>query len=65
MGFRGVEITGRSPFGLDRAGGYPLFTPDLVAMMYDLIPVERHEQVAVSVIAKAVKPSPTSPPTRV
>lgn len=46
----------RFPFGLDRTAGYPLFTPDLVALMRELIPPEQHDSVATSVIITAVKP---------
>ena len=46
----------RFAFGLDRTAGYPLFTPDLVQLMYELIPAEHHDSVATSIIVTAVKP---------
>lgn len=56
VGFEGIEISQRIPFGLDRAIEYPLFTPDLIELMYKLIPTEKQGEVAMSVIVKAVTP---------
>lgn len=56
VGFAEIHVTERFPFGLDRASSYPLFTPDLVELMYQLIPVARQGEVATSVIVEACKP---------
>ena len=56
VGFESIELLERFPFPLARAADYPLFTPDLVDMMYRLIPPHKQEQVAVSVIVKARMP---------
>jgi hypothetical protein len=56
VGFTELDVRERFPFGLDRAAGYPLFTPDLVALMHELLPEERHDEVATSVIITATKP---------
>jgi arsenite methyltransferase len=49
---RGEEL----PFGLDVASQYPLFTPDLIALMRRVIPPERHATVVRSVGYLARKP---------
>ena len=48
---RGEEL----PFGIDEAARYPLFTPDLIALMRRVIPAERHATVLRSVIYTAWK----------
>ena len=53
-GFERSEILQRTPFGVDDCERYPLFTPDLIALMRKLIPSERQDQVAVSVVVRAV-----------
>lgn len=55
VGFADMWIGERIPFGIDEAALYPLFTQHLIALMRRLIPPERHDRVAVSVIAKARK----------
>jgi arsenite methyltransferase len=54
-GFTDVVIDNRVPFGIDDIALYPLFTPDLLALMRALIPRERQAAVAISVIARAGK----------
>jgi arsenite methyltransferase len=44
------------PFGVDECEQYPLFTPDLIALMRRLIPPARQATVARSVIFTALKP---------
>jgi arsenite methyltransferase len=56
VGFTEVEVVERRPFGLDDAERYPLFTPDLIRRMRDLIPPERQAAVAISVTVTAAKP---------
>lgn len=55
MGFTDIGVPERFPFGLDRAAGYPLFTPDLVDLMRELIPSDKQDEIATSVIVKATK----------
>ena len=45
----------RTPFGIDGAALYPLFTPDIIDLMRELLPPERQDRVAISVIATARK----------
>lgn len=49
---RGEEL----PFGVDECEQYPLFTPELIALMRRLISPERQATVARSVIFSARKP---------
>lgn len=56
VGFSDVGIGERTPFGIDRAALYPLFTPKIIDLMRELIPPERQDRVAISVIARARKP---------
>jgi hypothetical protein len=56
VGFTDVWIGERQPFGIDQAAIFPLFTDEVVALMRKLIPAERRDSVAISVIAKARKP---------
>lgn len=55
VGFTDIDVPERFPFGLDRTAGYPLFTPDLVELMRELIPSEKQDEIATSVIVTARK----------
>jgi hypothetical protein len=55
IGFDSVEVVERRSFGVDDAATYPLFTPDLIDLMRELLAPEQHAQVAVGVIMTAVK----------
>lgn len=57
VGFVDATISDPAPFGLTDAGLYPLFTPDLIDLMRDVLPAERHENVATSVLVRARKPA--------
>ena len=52
-----VEVVERRPFGLTDVARYPLFTPDLIELMRDLLPPAQHAEVAVAVTASAVRPA--------
>jgi arsenite methyltransferase len=56
VGFTDVWIGEKIPYGIEHATLYPLFTDDLVELMRRLIPADRQDRVAISVIAKARKP---------
>lgn len=53
VGFEDVAIVQRTPFGIDKLALYPHFTDDLIALMRKLIPEERHDSVATSIVATA------------
>ena len=55
-GFADVRRGEELPFGIDEAARYPLFTPELIALMRRAIPTERHATVLRSVIYTAWKP---------
>jgi arsenite methyltransferase len=57
VGFADVEILDRRPFGLQDAGLYPLFTPDLIELMETLLPAEQRAEVATAIIVTARKPA--------
>lgn len=52
-GFEDVRVVNRQPFGIGECAEYPLFTKELIALMKNLIPTERHDSVATSVVIKA------------
>jgi hypothetical protein len=56
VGFTDVWIGEKRPFGIEQAAIFPLFTDEVVELMRKLIPAERRDSVAISVIAKARKP---------
>lgn len=56
-GFADLEIADRRPMGVDDVELYPLFTPEIVGLMRELIPPDRQQRVAVSVRARARKPA--------
>lgn len=56
VGFSHIEVVERHPFRLSDAARYPLFTPDLIELMHQLLPPERHDAVATGVTIRAAKP---------
>ncbi|MEX2587813.1 MAG: hypothetical protein WD602_07480 [Actinomycetota bacterium] len=57
VGFTGAEILQRRPFGLDDAAQYPLFTPDVINLMRNLLSTDQQSQVAMAVTVTAGKPA--------
>lgn len=55
-GFIDVWVGGHRPTSIDEASLYPLFTDDVIRLMRQTIPKERHDHVATAVIVKARKP---------
>lgn len=55
VGFADIEIVERHPFRLADAARYPLFTPDLIELMEELLSPERQDSVATGVTIRAVK----------
>lgn len=52
-GFSDVEVVERQPLSIDDCALYPLFPDEVIELMRRLIPVERHQAVAVAVIIRA------------
>jgi arsenite methyltransferase len=56
-GFREVSIEPLEPFGIAECALYPLFGDELLALLYRLVPAERHDRIAASVLLRARKPA--------
>lgn len=52
-GFEDVEVVHREPLGISDCALYPLFSAEVIGLMRQLIPAERHERVAVAIVARA------------
>lgn len=59
VGFAGVAVLERRPFGLADAARYPLFTPELIALMRRTLPPAAQAEVAVAVTLSGRKPGST------
>jgi SAM-dependent methyltransferase len=55
-GFRAVNVLDREPLSIDDCALYPLFSAEVIRLMKELIPPERHHAVAVSVVLRASLP---------
>jgi SAM-dependent methyltransferase/quercetin dioxygenase-like cupin family protein len=58
-----IEMGERVPLGVDDVTLYPLFTPDVTALMSRLLSDERQRHIATSLTAQARKPMASSRPT--
>jgi arsenite methyltransferase len=52
-GFGQIEVHHREPVSVDDLELYPLLTPELIKLMWTLIPPERQAAVATSVVITA------------
>lgn len=52
-GFADIRVVERTKFGIEDTAQYPLFTDDLIELMRRMIPRDRHDSVAVSIVVKA------------
>lgn len=57
-GFREVSIHPVEPFGIAECSLYPLFGTELLALLRDRVPDERHDRIATSVHVRARKAGP-------
>jgi arsenite methyltransferase len=55
-GFRDVSIEPIEGFGLAECQLYPLFNEELISLLRERVPVERHDEIARSVFVRARKP---------
>lgn len=67
-GFTDIDFDHRSTFSLDDVAAYPLFSPEIVALMRRLLPSEAQQVIATGLIVRATKPAdapiaPTAPST--
>jgi SAM-dependent methyltransferase len=56
VGFVDVDMSDHVSYGIDDVALYPLFTPETLERMRELIPPDRHDDVCVGVIVRAAKP---------
>ena len=56
VGFVGVDVADRAPFGLGALARYPLFPPEFVDFVSAVVPADRHDAVVYSVDLTARKP---------
>lgn len=56
VGFCDARVVERRSFGLADAARYPLFTPDLVELMAELLSPAQQAEVAMAVTMTAAKP---------
>lgn len=56
-GFRAVGIEPMHGFGISECALYPLFGPDLLQLLRERVPEERHDRIAQSVVVRARKPA--------
>ena len=56
VGFTGIEIVAREPFGMEDAASYPLFTAELIELMRRTISPESQGRIATSVVVRAGLP---------
>jgi hypothetical protein len=57
VGFTEISIGEHRPFGIEQAAIFPLFTNEVIRLMRELIPPQRADAVAISVIVKGRKPA--------
>jgi arsenite methyltransferase len=55
-GFDDIDVAGHTPFSLDEVALYPLFTPEVMELLRQLLPRTAQRQVALSVIARCRRP---------
>ncbi len=55
-GFADVEVVDREPLSVDDCALYPLFTDEVIELMRNLIPADKQQQVAISVVVRAAYP---------
>jgi SAM-dependent methyltransferase len=56
-GFREVSLQAIEPFGIGECALYPLFNADLLALLRDRVPPERHDRIASSMLVTGRKPA--------
>lgn len=52
-GFEAIEVREREPLSIDDCALYPLFPDEVIRLMRDLIPADRHASVAIAIVVRA------------
>jgi arsenite methyltransferase len=60
-GFTDVRVVHREPLTIDDCALYPLFSDEVIALMRELIPLDRQRAVAVAVVVTATLPERSRP----
>jgi SAM-dependent methyltransferase len=55
-GFKQVALEPLEPFGIAECALYPLFNDELLALLRERVPPERHDRIAMSMLARARRP---------
>lgn len=55
VGFSDAAVVERRPWGIADCARYPLFSAELIGLMRELIPAERHDAVASCLTFTAAK----------
>jgi arsenite methyltransferase len=55
-GFVDIDVVHRDPLSIDDCALYPLFSSDVIDLMRELIPPDRHSRVAVAIVVRARLP---------
>lgn len=56
-GFRAVDVRPLHPFGIAECSLYPLFSHDMLDLLRDRVPGERHDRIAQTVLATGRRPA--------
>jgi hypothetical protein len=56
VGFEGIVLEEQRPFGLDDLRRYPLFSPDFLDFLRQVMPPQRHDELVYGVAVTARKP---------
>jgi hypothetical protein len=56
VGFVDIKVTERTAFGLGDLARYPLFTPEFLRFLRDVMPPARHRELVFSITLTACKP---------
>ena len=55
-GFTDIDVTAHTPFSLEDVALYPLFTPEVMELLHQLLPRAAQQRLALSVIARSRRP---------
>ncbi len=56
VGFEDLEVLDRRTFGLEDVARYPLFAPDFLEFLRQVMPPDRHAELVFSIVVTARKP---------